>query len=463
MPFGPGCAVPNLTTSSDAPVLTFESRLVERAADIEAWFRRQWQSTPPPFYASVDLRNAGFKLAPVDTNLFPAGFNNLNPAFEPLCVQAIQAALEHVLPCARDVLLIPESHTRNRFYLESVALLQELIRKAGYRVELGSLRTDLPEPQKIALDSGRELVLRPLRREDDRVRVDGFEPCAVLLNNDLSGGRPEILESLNQPVIPPLALGWSNRSKTRHFTHYRDVAADFGELLDIDPWWVDPLFRNCGRVNFKTGAGEDCLIENVDKLLADIQAKYDQYGVREQPFVVVKADAGTYGMGVLTVKSAEELQHLNRSARKKMAATKEGREITGVIIQEGVYTFERWVEEPRFSESLSGSAETLLGLKGATAEPVVYMIDRFVVGGFYRVHAERGIQDNLNAPGASFRPLAFAEAGNCPDLRCGPHEHPNRFYAYGVVARLALLAAAREVAEAPRGDARSEGPARAVA
>jgi oxygen-independent coproporphyrinogen-3 oxidase len=26
----------------------------------------------------VDLRNAGFKLAPVDTNLFPAGFNNLN-------------------------------------------------------------------------------------------------------------------------------------------------------------------------------------------------------------------------------------------------------------------------------------------------------------------------------------------------------------------------------------------------
>ena len=33
---------------------------------------------------SVDLRNAGFKLAPVDTNLFPGGFNNLNQDFLPL-------------------------------------------------------------------------------------------------------------------------------------------------------------------------------------------------------------------------------------------------------------------------------------------------------------------------------------------------------------------------------------------
>ncbi len=30
-------------------------------------------------------------------------------------------------------------------------------------------------------------------------------------------------------------------------------------------------------------------------------------------------------------------------------------------------------------------------INDAVAEPVVYMIDRYVVGGFYRVHAERGI------------------------------------------------------------------------
>src|SRR3546814_17885295 len=80
--------VPRLLTAQTGPLLQLESTLLDRAADIETWFRQQWQHTAPPFYSSVDLRNAGFKLAPVDTNLFPGGFNNLKPAFDALCVQA---------------------------------------------------------------------------------------------------------------------------------------------------------------------------------------------------------------------------------------------------------------------------------------------------------------------------------------------------------------------------------------
>jgi glutamate--cysteine ligase len=91
----------------------------------------------------VDLRNAGFKLAPVDTNLFPGGFNNLNPAFLPLCVQAIQAAVERVCPDARGILLVPENHTRNTFYLQNVETLQNILRQAGMRVRVGSLIPDL--------------------------------------------------------------------------------------------------------------------------------------------------------------------------------------------------------------------------------------------------------------------------------------------------------------------------------
>ncbi|MDN5873827.1 MAG: glutamate--cysteine ligase, partial [Sinobacteraceae bacterium] len=289
MPHTIDCAVPDLTTARHGPLLRFESLLKERAADIEAWFRRQWQTTPPPFYGSVDLRNAGFKMAPVDTNLFPGGFNNLNPAFEPLCIQALQAAFERVMPSACGVLLIPENHTRNNFYLENVAVLQELIRNAGYKVELGSLRDDLQQPETLSLESGRELRLHPLQRKDDCVQTDGYSPCLVLLNNDLSAGRPEILENLRQPVIPPLGVGWSTRLKTQHFTQYRDVAAEFGRLLDMDPWWITPLFSYCGEINFKTREGEDCVASNVDKLLEDIRAKYRQYDVKEDPFVIVKA------------------------------------------------------------------------------------------------------------------------------------------------------------------------------
>ena len=60
-------------------------------------------------------------------------------------------------------------------------------------------------------------------------------------------------------------------------------------------------------------------------------------------------------------------------------------------------------------------------------------------------HGERGRDENLNAPGAHFVPLPFAAPCNVPDVAGAPDCPPNRFYAYGVVARLALLAASLEL------------------
>ncbi len=79
------------------------------------------------------------------------------------------------------------------------------------------------------------------------------------------------------------------------------------------------------------------------------------------------------------------------------------------------------------------------------AEPVVYMIDRYVVGGFYRVHTGRGRDENLNAPGMHFVPLAFETPCNTPDCSDRPDAAMNRFYAYGVIGRLAALAASQEL------------------
>ena len=140
---------------------------------------------------------------------------------------------------------------------------------------------------------------------------------------------------------------------------------------------------------------------------------------------MVKADAGTYGMGVMTVRDASEVIGLNRKQRNKMSVIKEGMEVSSVIIQEGVPTLET-IDE-------------------AVAEPVVYMMDRFVVGGFYRVHEARGVDENLNAPGMHFVPLAFETGCNLPDYGANPDSAPNRFYAYGVIGRLALMAASYEL------------------
>jgi len=422
-------AVPRLTTADQGPLRELERRLLERQLHIESWLREQWLQTPAPFYASVDLRNAGFKLAPVDTNLFPAGFNNLNRAFLPLCIQASQHAVQQIRLTTRNILLIPESHTRNRFYMESIATLQEVLIKAGFSVRIGSLMEGMEEPQEFDLDSGRKVVLEPVLRWDNRVGVAGFEPCLVLLNNDFSGGEPEILKGLEQPVVPPLALSWANRLKSDHFAEYRRVCLEFSRIIGIDSWLIDPLFRDCGELDFMNREGEDCLANTADELLQQIQAKYDEYGIKDAPFVVVKADAGTYGMGVMTVRSAEDLRDLNRKQRTRMSAAKGGQQVTRVILQEGVYSFETWGDD------------------NAVAEPVVYMMDSFVVGGFYRVHTGRGVDENLNAPGMHFEPLSFAEPLNNPDLEGDPDADPNRFYAYGVIARLALLAAARELDE----------------
>ena len=421
-------AVPHLTTALTGPLQQIEEHLLRHQPEIEHWFRAQWLETPPPFYSSVDLRNAGFKLAPVDTNLFPGGFNNLNPAFLPLCVQAVQAAADRLCPKACRILVIAESHTRNMFYLESLAALANILEKAGFHVRVGTLMPEIAAATSMDLPSGRKLVLEPLIREDDCLKVKDYAPCFVLLNNDLSSGSPPILRGLKQPVLPPLAMGWFNRLKSTHFGHYHQVAQDFAKLIDIDPWLIDPVFRKCGEIDFQKREGEECLVKNVGAVLDEVAAKYREYGISNDPFVIVKADAGTYGMNIMTVHHPDEVRGLNRKERTKMARGKEGLMVADVMVQEGVYTFETWDQ--------------------AVAEPVVYMIDRYVVGGFYRVHGGRGRDENLNAPGMRFEALAFAESCTSPDPEKAPDARPNRFYAYGVIARLALVAAAREVKEA---------------
>ena len=420
--------VPHLTTALTGPLLELETHFLDQATEIERWMRVQWHDHLPPFYASTDLRNSGFKLAPVDLNLFPGGFNNLNDAFLPLCIQAAQAAVERICPNARQMLLIPENHTRNQFYLQNVAKLVSILRLTGLTVRIGSLLPEVTEPTTIELAGGSSLTLEPLRRAGNRLGLADFDPCAVLLNNDLSAGVPTSLEGLDEQwVIPPLHAGWHSRRKSHHAAAYDRVAREFSARIGIDPWRISPAYDTCGGIDFHARAGEQELADKVADMLTSIRAKYREYGVSDEAFVVVKADAGTYGMGVMMVKDAAQVVGLNRKQRNKMSVVKEGLAVHDVIIQEGVHTFET--------------------LNGSVAEPVAYMIDHYVVGGFYRVHTQRGRDENLNAPGMHFEPLAFETCCSLPDCDQAPDAPPNRFYAYGVVARLALLAASVEIEE----------------
>jgi glutamate--cysteine ligase len=419
--------VPHLTTALTGPLLELEKRIMNAQPTIEYWFRQQWKEQRAPFYTSVDLRNAGFKLAPVDTNLFPGGFNNLTHEMLPLAVQAAMAAIEKICPEAKNLLLIPERHTRNTFYLSNVARLVEIFTSAGLNVRLGTLDESITEPTDLTLPDGTVLTVEPLVRTKRRLGLKHFDPCTILLNNDLSAGIPEVLTNLHeQYLLPPLHAGWAVRRKSQHFEAYEEVAKKFAKLLGMDPWLINPMYAVCDEVDFQEGTGNDCLQSQVDALLNKIRRKYKEYGINEKPFAIVKADNGTYGMGIMTVRDAKDVIDLNRRTRNKMSVVKDGQEVNRVIIQEGVPTYEQ--------------------INDAVAEPVVYMLDRYVVGGFYRVHAERGVDENLNAPGSSFVPLAFAEPTQMPKPGAKPGASaPNRFYMYGVVGRLAMLAASYEL------------------
>jgi glutamate--cysteine ligase len=414
--------VPHLITALTGPINELEQRVLDSMPAIERWFRLEWMEHTPTFYSSVDLRNAGFKLAPVDTNLFPAGFNNLTVEMMPLAVQAAMAAIEKICPEAKNLLVVPED-SRDPFYLMHLERLMQVFAMAGLNVRLGSLDAGLKAPETVRLPDGGSLVIEPLVRGKRRLGLKDFDPCTILLNHELAAGAPPALRGLHeQYLLPPLHGGASVRSKSQYFQSYEEVAKKFAKLLGMDPWLINPMHALGGK-------SVDSLQGQVEAMLTKVRRKYKEYGINERPFVVVKADRGRDGMGIASVRDARDLPALLAKADPDLLASGE------LVVQEGVPTYER--------------------INSAVAEPVVCMIDRYVIGGYYRVHAERGNDENLAAPGSMYVPLAFAETHTLPKLGAKPGASvPNRFYMYGVIGRLAMLAAAYEL-EATDPDAES--------
>ena len=394
----------------------------QRGDEVEAWFSRQRAKAAPFFYNSVDLRHSGLKLAPVDTNLYPAGFNNLSPRARARASRFIGRALQDQWPQARRVLIVPENHTRNMGYLENLATLLALFEAAGLEVRIGSLVAESGQPVLLEAPGGRHLRQEPMRRRGNALELeDGYVPDLIILNHDMTSGPAAILQGLSQPVAPPVELGWYRRRKTVHFAAYRALVDDFAAVFGMDGWQLAAEFHCCGFVDFKERTGLDCVANGVEKVLARVREKYAQYGIKDEPYAFIKADSGTYGMGIMTVRGGEEVLELNKKDRNKMQVIKEGTQNHEVIIQEGVPTIDR--------------------ISGGAAEPMVYMVDGVPIGGMYRVNDQRDAQNNLNAAGMRFTGMCDEVEQECSSFTTVQECH---FAAYGIVAAIAALAVARE-------------------
>jgi glutamate--cysteine ligase len=408
-----------LQSSATAPNITdiLKHLGTTRGDEIHAWMDARRMESGAPFYSSVDVRHAGYKLAPVDTNLFPAGFNQLSSAARARAAARIKARLTRYQEVKR-VLVIPENHTRNTGYIDNLAALIAILREAGCEVELGSLAaTDAPID--VTTSGGEVLREMPLVRHGSLLKTaSAFCPQLIILNNDLTSGLPDLLRGVAQPIAPRPSQGWHRRRKSIHFEAYDKLAHEFATAFSIDPWLITTEFHKCGRVNFGERQGLECVAMGVEKVLHKIRGHYANYGITEEPYVYVKSDSGTYGMGIMTVKSGDEMLEINKKIRNKMNVIKEGVQSTEVIIQEGVPTVD--------------------AVEGAPAEPMLYLVDGHAVGGAYRVNDQRDAQNNLNATGMRF-------VGMCDEGEHGKVAMPAcRFGALGLIAELASLAAPRE-------------------
>jgi glutamate--cysteine ligase len=422
--------------NSDFRNLLAEKAFSERSA-IRQWFDSKFSRFPPPFYCSIDIRDSGGKIAPVDCNLYPAGFNNICEfdleASPPLFRQQIEKmARAHAVKMPEKILIIPESHTENKFYLENLYYLKSILDEAGFDVVFGrydSTCNGSPNTLELTSHSEKKIVQTTIKKVDGSLQTTtGFVPDWIILNNDFSQGYPECLDGVNQPIFPSHKLGWHSRKKSTHFEYYNQLAEEFANLIGIDPWRITIASRAVDGVNFNEGIGMDRLIQTADEMFEDLRKKHADHGITRKPALFIKNDSGTYGMGIMVIESTDELRNMNRRTKNKMSVGKGKSVIDRVIVQEGI--------------------PTTMTSDQFTGEPVIYIMGEELIGGFIRANTERGDMDNLNSQGAFFRKLCFKDLSdslaaksttNCPE------DFPTQEAVYGIIAKLSALAAAMEI------------------
>lgn len=366
--------------------------IARKSSEINDWISHEYGATQPLLFSSVDIRDSGRKIVPVDTNIFPGGFNNINKEDLPNISTLVEAILKKQ-EIGQKIILIPEDHTRNQFYLDNVEVLKSILQAYGREIEI------------VSVDN--------LERNNNIITTkQHFSPDAIILNNDFSKGVPEILNNIDQPIIPSLEYGWHLRTKSHHFHSYQSILSRFCNEFKLDPFFLSARFYNCGNVDFQTLQGIDCVANYVEKMMGVLKNNYAEYGIQDEPYVFVKADSGTYGMGIMVVKSGDEVYNMNKKLRKKMHTIKDGMINEKVIIQEGV--------------------KTVVTYQGQVAEPMIYLVGGKPVQSLLRVNPNRNEFESLNRTGVEF-------------VNFKPNETWIGLPGYLLVSELASLAAAKEI------------------
>lgn len=376
------------------------SILAEKDQSLKSFFKESYAGKIPFVYNSVDIRFSGYKIAPVDTNIFPGGFGLLNTAEIENAQNAFKNYIKTYYPQfvkENNLLLIPENHTRNKHYLDNLVNLKTIFQKAGFNVRLGGLKVK-QEPQVIESFSKGVVRVEKVIRNGEKLylpenNIDKeFHPNFIVLNNDFPNEIPQIIQNLSLTVMPNPIYGWHKRTKSNHFKAYEKISKSFANAFGFDSWLISAYFDECENVNFKEKTGLEALAQKADNLLSNVAKKYKEYSINKKPHIFIKSNNGTYGMGIFVIDDAKQIFSINKDERKNMSFAKEGKQITQVILQEGVETIEK--------------------IDSKSAEPLMYLIGGNVVACNYRTNSEKTSTENLNSPGMGFAKLKEVPGGD---------------------------------------------------
>jgi glutamate--cysteine ligase len=371
-------------------------RILENREKIGSWVRGKAEKEFIPLYSSVDVRVSDHKIAPVDTNIFPAGFNNLSQLFRDRASGLFKDYFLRKYPKVRNILIIPELHTRNPFYWENIFVLKSILEKVDYEVEVGIVSDDFNQDEaSFRSESGEEVAAYKVMKENHRIFTSKMSPDLLLINNDFSEKCPKTLKDIIQPVEPPVEIGWHTRRKSVHFEYYNKLAGEAARLIGIDPWIISIDTVSLEGIDFDNPGDRDKAAMIADSMLDGLRKVYSEKGIPQDPYLFIKSNSGTYGMAVISVSNGDEIRSLNAEGRKRMRVSKGGKPVRDIVIQEGIPTALKW-------ES------------GASAEPVFYLIESKVAGGFLRVNKGKDDHENLNTRGMEFSPM-YVEGNKAGD------------------------------------------------
>ena len=372
------------------PINILNEKIREKRNELDSWVSAQTEKVLVPLYTSVDLRVSDYKIAPVDTNVFPAGFNNLSPAFRDHASELFKEYIVRKYPKVKSILIIPELNTRNQYYWENISVLKSILEKVEYDVHVGIVSDDFYQDEmSFKALGGKEVLVHKVIKDGHRVVTTASEPDLVLINNDFSDKCPKTLRDIVQPVEPPVEIGWHTRRKSVHFMFYNKLASEIADILEIDPEIISIKTVHEQGVNFDSPEDRERAAVCVRSVLKELSDRYSKMGIDNDPYLFLKSDSGTYGMAVMNVSNADEVIALNSEGRKRMRVSKGGNPVRDIVIQEGIPT------------SLKLSS-------GASAEPVIYLVEARAVGGFLRLNSTRGALENLNTRGMEFSDMYLA-------------------------------------------------------